>query len=236
MVPPADQQTGRRGPQPYVPPVPPPPHQPAAPNRRRGTVLALVLGAVALLAVLVALVAVLTNLNGWSFSGEGASGRTGSAQEPQEPAPGDEAPEEPDEEAPGALPEGMSNASPDRMVQYRISGISCGLTEHNIRSRLPSTGQYCVVDLELFNASDELVEFDHAEQQMTTARERVSAQAPSVREVEAPLWDPAGIGPGATAEGELVFILRDGMEPRTLVLNHRLGAEATEIDIEHIVD
>ncbi|PDP89238.1 serine/threonine protein kinase [Glycomyces fuscus] len=238
MVPPADQQTGRRGPQPYVPPVPPPPHQPAAPNRRRGTFVALVLGAVALLAVLVTMVAVLANLNGWSFFGNGddTPGQSDSAQEPQDPAPGDEAPGGSDEGATDALPDGMSNASPDRMVQYRVSGVSCGLTEHNIRSQLPSTGQYCVVDLELFNASNELLEFDHAEQHMTTAGERVSAQAPSVREVEAPLWDPAGIGPGATAGGELVFILRDDMEPRTLVLNHRPGAEATEIDIEHIVD
>ncbi|APC37416.1 serine/threonine-protein kinase [Nocardiopsis dassonvillei] len=242
MVPPADQQTGRRGPQPYVPPVPPPPHQPAAPNRRKGTVVALVLGAVALLAALIVMATVLTNLSDWSLFGDGdpqgdSSEQTGAAQEPQEPAPGDESPGGADEEeAPGEVPSGMSGASADRMVEYRIRGVSCGLTEHNIRSELPSTGQYCVVDLELFNVSDELVRFEHTEQQMTTSGEPVNAQAPSVREVEAPLWDPAGISPGVAAGGELVFILRDDMDPRTLVLNHRTGAEATEINIEHIVD
>ncbi|MCK9870869.1 protein kinase [Nocardiopsis dassonvillei] len=242
MVPPADQQTGRRGPQPYVPPVPPPPHQPAAPNRRKGTVVALVLGAVALLAALIVMATVLTNLSDWSLFGDGdsqgdASEQSGAAPEPQAPAPGDESPGGADEEeAPGEVPSGMSGASADRMVEYRISGVSCGLTEHNIRSELPSTGQYCVVDLELFNLSDELVEFEHTAQHMTTSREPVNAQAPSVREVEAPLWDSAGIGPGVAAGGELVFILRDDMEPRTLVLNHRAGAEATEINIEHIVD
>ncbi|MFD6951831.1 serine/threonine protein kinase [Nocardiopsis sp. TSRI0078] len=239
MVPPPDQQASRPGPQPYVPPVPPPPHQPAAPNRRRGVIVAMVLGGAVLLVLLVFLMNVLIPLNPFSDDDGGASQGDASEQtqpDAQEPAPDGEAGAgEPGDPEPTGMSDEASGASSDRMVQYYVNEVTCGLRKHNIRSELQANAEYCVVELEMSNSSDELLVFDHQQQRLTTDFEATrEAEEPSRREAEQPLWDRAGIGPGATASGELVFILREGETPYTLVLSHKLDADPTEINIQHM--
>ncbi|OOC55522.1 MULTISPECIES: serine/threonine-protein kinase [Nocardiopsis] len=242
MVPPSDQQANRPGPQPYVPPVPPPPHRPAAPNRRRGVIVAMVLGAVALLVALVVLMGVLMDFSGSPFSGNdgGSQGDTAEQTQPdaQDSEPDGEAGAgDPGDSASTGVPDDVSGASSDRMVQYYVNEVTCGLRKHNIRSELQTNAEYCVVELEMSNVSDELLAFDYQEQRMSTSFEETrEAEKPSRREVEQPLWDQAGIGPGATASGELVFILRDGESPKTLLLSHKLNADPTQINIEPMVD
>ncbi|WP_150236732.1 serine/threonine protein kinase [Nocardiopsis quinghaiensis] len=241
MVPPPDQQAGRPGPQPYVPPVPPPPHRPAAPNRRRGVIVAMVLGGVVLLVALMILMSVLVRWDGPPFSGDGGASSDDASEQTQpdaqESAPdGDAGSGGPGDTDPTGVPDDVSGASSDRMVQYYVNEVTCGLRKHNIRSTLQTNAEYCVVNLEMSNAGDELLVFDHREQRLSTNfSETREAEEPSPREAEQPLWDRAGIGPGATASGELVFILRDGETPHTLVLNHRLDADPTEINIQDMV-
>ena len=242
MVPPADQQSNRPGPQPYVPPVPPPPHQPTAPNRRRGVIIAMVLGGVLVLVLIMLLMNALMNWSNPPLFGDddrGSQGEASSQEQPSDPEPDEDAADsEGSSDSPSTgPPDDMAGASADRMVRYHVHEVTCGLPQHNIRSRLQTNAEYCVVMLGLSNVSDELVVFDHNEQMLTTSfNETVGAEEPSRPEYEKPLWDTSGIGPGATVEGELVFILRNGETPRTLVLSHRPGAEPTEIDIQHLVD
>ncbi|WP_159943906.1 MULTISPECIES: serine/threonine-protein kinase [unclassified Nocardiopsis] len=238
MVPPPDQQANRPGPQPYVPPVPPPPHRPAAPNRRRGLVLVVVFGALALLVVLTIILSILVN-NTPLFGGDTRQSTSGD-QQPDTAPEDDGAPAEPEDpgDTPTDEPAGEAVAmSPDRMVEYRVDDVTCGLAKYNIRSELQSSAGYCVVALSLSNVSDELLGFAFSSQRMTTDPGGiVEAQRPSADEAEAALWDTAGIGPGATATGELVFILRDDQEPDTLLLSHRPDADPTEISVQHLVD
>lgn len=241
MVPPADQQANRPGPQPYVPPVPPPPHRPATPNRRRGVIIAMALGGVLVLVLIMLLMNALVNWGGLPLFGDdrGSQGEASPQEQPSDPTPEEDAADSedsPDRPSTG-LPDDMAGASADQMVQYHVHEVTCGLPQHNIRSRLQTNAEYCVVMLGLSNVSDELVVFDHNEQLLTTSfNETVEAEEPSRPEYEKPLWDTSGIGPGATVEGELVFILRNGETPRMLVLSHRPDAEPTEIDIRHMVD
>ena len=242
MVPPADQQSNRPGPQPYVPPVPPPPHRPATPNRRRGVIIAMALGGVLVLVLIMLLMNALMNWSNPPLFGDddrGSQGEASSQEQPSDPEPDEDAADsEGSSDSPSTgPPDDMAGASADRMVRYHVHEVTCGLPQHNIRSRLQTNAEYCVVMLGLSNVSDELVVFDHNEQMLTTSfNETVGAEEPSRPEYEKPLWDTSGIGPGATVEGELVFILRNGETPRTLVLSHHPGAEPTEIDIQHMVD
>ncbi|WP_026122605.1 serine/threonine-protein kinase [Nocardiopsis halotolerans] len=226
------QQANRRGPQPYVPPVPPPPHQPVAPNRRKGLIMALVVAAVALLVVLAILVAVLVNMDDSSAPGNGGGAQQNTSEQ-TDAAPDAEDPPVDDDAPPASAPGEVSAASPDRAVEYEINQVTCGLTEYNIRSTpINDSGHYCVVRLELSNVGDDVVRFDFEGQAMRTSESGVvEAEAPTTRESGASLWDPSGISPGETAKGEIVFMLLEGEEARTVILSHRPGAEPTEISI-----
>jgi serine/threonine protein kinase len=235
MVPPPDQQVSRA--QPYVPPVPPPPHQPAAPARRRGLVLGAAIAGVALLVALVLLLTFVFNNNPllpWADD-DSAQGQ----EAPDEQEPGAAAP---DDDADGAQePDGpvgdMPVASADGAVQYDVSDVTCGLNKHNIRSGLQADAEYCVVQLSLTNAGTNLLLFDAGDQILTTTSHSThEAETPSRDEQRQSLWEGPGVTPGTTAEGELVFILREGDgRPETLSLAHAEGAERTDIAIEHLV-
>ncbi|MBB6118972.1 serine/threonine-protein kinase [Nocardiopsis algeriensis] len=232
MVPPADQQAPRPGPQPYVPPVPPPPHRPAAPGRRRSLLVIAAAAGVALLVALLTAVFVVVNSNGSAAPGGAQQSGTGA------PAPGEdggqdgsEVPEKDPAPTPGEAP--VSSA--DGMVTYGIARADCGMERVESRSTLRS-GQYCVISLRLENHSDEVLAFDHDAQGMLTREgSTLEAETPSRTEYEEPLWS-GGIAPGEAAAGELVFILSADDGPETLVLSHRPGGPETRIAVSGLVD
>ena len=233
MVPPADQQANRPGPQPYVPPVPPPPHQPAAPNRRRGLIVMVAVGATALLVLVVILVTLLMNMDRSPFSDADDAPPAADSQ-PEETPPADDGAD--DSDSPG-VPGGLPAMSADGTVEYQVNSVTCGLEEVAGRSGL-RRGEYCVVDLEVTNLLNGApFAFDSKAQYLVTDTEsEIVAATPSRSEQERPLWDVDGLAPGNTATGELVFILTPEQSPVQLLLNNTVDGAPTEIDIRHMVN
>ncbi|GAA0980439.1 serine/threonine-protein kinase [Nocardiopsis tropica] len=232
MVPPADQQANRPGPQPYVPPVPPPPHRPAAPNRRRGLVVAVAVGASVLLVLMAVLTILVMNRDDPPFSGGDDAPPAGAGSEQEEapePAPDDGA----DDSVPS---DGSGGVSADGTVEYRVNSVNCGMETLEGRSAL-RRGEYCVVDLQVTNLLEgERFVFDSKSQYLVTESEsEVVAATPSRDEQVSSLWDTGGLAPGTPAAGELVFILTEDESPVRLLLNNTPGGAPTSIEIRDMV-
>ncbi|MEV2274286.1 protein kinase [Nocardiopsis sp. NPDC049922] len=244
MVPTADQQGPRPGPQPYVPPVPPPPHRPAAPSRRRGLVVGLAVGGAALLIVIAALLAVVSTIKGtapWSNAEAGADQGQGAPDE-QPPADGEDRSEDKGD-GPGAEePVTVPIRSADGMVEYEVLGVDCDRepAEYHPRSVPVQGGDYCFVQVEMTNRSDVRLSFAFDQQFIQVAgggEGPYSAQRPTQEEsATVSLWDEDGVPPGATVGGELAFIVAEDEEPTAVQLTHRTGEDRTVISIGHLMD
>ncbi len=222
VPPPAEQQ---RGPQPYVPPVPPPPHRPAAPGRRGGLFWGLLLSGIGVTLAIVLVIVFLTNQSlGGSDNPQGNSDPGSSTIPPQQDEGlGDAAPSAPE-------PTGADGTvvSKDGDVQYTVNGVACvdGIPG---RSEIRN-GVYCVADLGLRNLGEDEVNFNWAEQQLVTDKNRwITADTPTSEEERASLWSP--IGPGEEAEGKLVFGVRSDERPDVLNLVHTEDADQTAITV-----
>ncbi|MFV2196575.1 serine/threonine-protein kinase [Nocardiopsis sp. LOL_012] len=226
-----DPQAQRPGPQPYVPPVPPPPHRPAAPRRRKG----LLLGAVAIgVAVLLALAAMLLFVSNIDFPPFGDDTDSGVEQEDTgtgTDGDGRERDEDKAEAADGINPDG-SVTSADGMVTYTVKDVDCE-PDPDSRSSVLSGGTYCIVRLSMDNDSDAPLSFRSQEQFILTSvsDELTAAETPTSAERQASLWNPEGIAPGSSVEGDLVFLIPQEAEPDSLQLTHLSGQDRTVVPI-----
>ena len=218
MVPPEQQ----RGPQPYVPPVPPPPHRPVTPSRRGGLFWGLVVAAAVSLLVLLLMIALVVNTGFFASDPDEGEARPDD-QGPVAEAPEEDVPSEPSNS--GSTHEDGSAITSDGSVHYRVESVRC---ENDLPGRSSTTGQYCVVDLSLENLGEIPLDFGSEEQKMVTSNKRwLPAETPTATEARADLW--SSIVPGASANGELVFILRPDELPETVELVHSSNEDPTSI-------
>ncbi|MFL1379462.1 MULTISPECIES: serine/threonine-protein kinase [unclassified Nocardiopsis] len=224
IVPPADQQAPRPGPQPYVPPVPPPPHRPAGPGNRRGLVIVAAAAAVALVLALLALLYVVTNL------GDNEPPTTPQTEQPGSSAAPEEQPGDDDTDAPPTAGSGlMAATSADGLAHVEVLDVECDLTTIPSREvRVQENGHYCVLDVSYTNLSEQPVLLDREIQAVRTGRHpQVVADRPSRVEEQDSLWQT--VQPGETAGGIMVFTLEFGDYPEALLFQHTRFAEPAEI-------
>lgn len=226
VPPPAEQQ--QRGPQPYVPPVPPPPHRPAAPGRRGGLFWGLLAGGIALAVLLVVVAVLVLNRPG---SGASDQNTPPANQGREDPAPDPNVPDDGlgnmDPEMPDPSDTDGEKVSEDGTVRYTAE-VRC-LEAIPGRSSIEG-GVYCVADLALENLGSDEIVFSSAEQRLVTESNRwITADTPTSEEKKGTLWEP--VPPGGEARGDLVFSVRSGEEPSSLVLTHSEDADDTEIRV-----
>ena len=190
MVPPPEHQ---RGPQPYVPPVPPPPHRPVTPGRRRGLIWGALITALVVLLSFILMMAMV--LNDHLFSSRDSDEPLPDAQGPALESPENDAPPDPTDPAP-TNEDGMA-FSADGLVRYRVDSVRCG---DDLPGRSSTTGQYCVIDLELENLGEIPLDFGSEDQKVVTNNRRwLPAETPTSIEARAELW--SAIAPGAPRPG-----------------------------------
>ena len=218
MVPPPEHQ---RGPQPYVPPVPPPPHRPVTPGKRRGLFWGALLGGVAALLAFILLTGLL--LENYVFSSQDSEEEGSDGQGPIIESPQNDTP--PDSTGPGPSGEDGTAISADGAVRYNVDSVRCG---DDLPGRSSTTGQYCVIDLELENLGEVPLDFGSEDQKVVTSNRRwLPAETPTSIEARSDLWST--IAPGAPANGELVFILRPDELPETVELVHSPDQDPTSV-------
>ncbi|RCV51221.1 protein kinase domain-containing protein [Marinitenerispora sediminis] len=203
--------------QPYVPPVPPPPHTPLQPARRNRW---LVIAGVVAVVLLIILFSTLTALgaNGFSLPWKD----TTSQQDDSDQSDSADAPDTPG----GGAEEG--DARTDGAVRFQLADYTC-TTQFGDRSRL-SNGQYCVFTVAARNTSGDPVRLRPEWQLLSgTGGQLVPAEEPFSEEAAATLWGT--IEPDARVEGEIVFVVNQGVEPLQLVLRSRENVEGARIDL-----
>ncbi|MDE3720591.1 serine/threonine-protein kinase [Nocardiopsis sp. N85] len=228
VVPPADQQASRPGPQPYVPPVPPPPHRPTTPANRRGILIIAAVSAVALIVALLLLLYVVSNLTDRDDAGGTGGPQAGTpstgAPEDDDDATDDGAPE------PGAGSGVMAATSLDGRVHFEILDMECGLSEIPTReTRVESGGQYCVFDVRMSNLGDQALALDYTDQALVTGEGLpITASRPSRIEEGEPLWG-AAVTPETAVSGTMVFTISETARPQALLLRHSPDVAPTEV-------
>ncbi|WP_306370559.1 serine/threonine-protein kinase [Nocardiopsis sp. CC223A] len=228
IVPPADRQAPRPGPQPYVPPVPPPPHRPTGPANRRGLVIIAAAAAVALVLTLLAVLYVVADLGDDDSPPAPRTEQPDTSTVPEEgdaEGPGDE--DTADPPTPGSGP--MEGTSADGLARVEVLDVECDQTTIPSREvQVQANGHYCVLDVDFTNLSDAPVLLDHEAQGVRTElQQEVVADRPSRVEERASLWET--VRPGETANGIVVFTLHVGEYPEVLLFRHERFAEPVEI-------
>ncbi|MFC7326683.1 serine/threonine-protein kinase [Marinactinospora rubrisoli] len=209
--------------QPYVPPVPPPPHTPLEPARRTRW---LVIAGVVAVVLLILLFSTLTMLSSNGFSLPWKDTTSGSQDEQADEQPGSSgAPQSP---GAGAEEDGGADSASDGVLRFQLTDYTC-TTQVGGRSGLQN-GQYCVFSVAARNTSGDPVRIRPEWQLLQGSGGQLApAEDPSAEEAMAPLW--GSIEPNERAEGELVFIVNDGVEPLQLVLRSRENVEGARIDL-----
>ncbi|GAA3723825.1 hypothetical protein GCM10022205_04740 [Spinactinospora alkalitolerans] len=211
--------------QPYVPPVPPPPHNPMQPEKRRTRWVATI--AVIAAVLLLALFTVLTVLgaNGLSLPWQDGDSR----QEQNEP---DSQGEAKPEDSPGDSDGGAAAAEgavSDDLMEFRVRDLACSPSLEG-RSSL-THGTYCVLPMEARNITGETLRFQPELQRIGgEGSPMFPAEDPIGSEAQDSLWQ--AIGPQEQAEGKLVFIVEDGVQPTRLLLKSTENSGGALVDLE----
>ncbi|GAB3207480.1 protein kinase domain-containing protein [Marinactinospora thermotolerans] len=202
--------------QPYVPPVPPPPRAPAQPAGRRNRWLIVV--AVTAVVLLIALFALLTALGANGLSWPWQDNASSSGQE----APSADGPAE---DGDGADPAPRFSGS-DGTLNFTVLDYRCG-TGIGGRPQFPER-TYCVFPVQVRNLTTQTVEIQPEWNRLFDSESmEYLATDPTPEEADQSLW--GRIGPGETAEGEIVFAMAADTQPSVLILHGRETSEGARI-------
>ncbi|PSK98375.1 serine/threonine protein kinase [Murinocardiopsis flavida] len=218
-APPVQAPTGARPQaQPYVPPVPPPPHAPVQPTakRRLKWLAAAVVAAIVLLLVLYGVL---------NYMGPGGvAGITSGSSEADTGEKGGEAPK-----AGPEVPADAVGGGKDGPIFFVVHGYDCRGTDED-RVAQPENGRFCTFRVEARNTSDDTTRIDPQWQALRDS----SGGSPNM-----PLEPVSGrperlfetIEAGRSVEGELVFMVLDGLDPATLILRGTDSSEGLEVPL-----